>query len=232
MTYRNDLQSLKTIAKRLARGKRIAHHEALDLIAVKLAQPHWNALTTAWERGWRPTPESVDALIESPTTPSPAVTAIPVLGTPFGEEEVLEIDGHPYSLEGDLEVVLAGRGWAICVHQAPSEEPSIEVYNRSDDNPALNPDFVAKALAIGNVAAERMRERIAADWPRRSTKPDAKGRTQHPLSDGGGVSSRWYCLHCDAASSGAEMAGNMWHCPRCNATPIDIFGEPFWRGGA
>jgi hypothetical protein len=25
------------------------------------------------------------------------------------------------------------------------------------------------------------------------------------------------------------MADNMWHCPKCSATPIDIFPEPFWE---
>lgn len=62
MTNHNELHSLRTTAKRVARARRIAHHEALDLIARKLQQPHWNALTAAWDKGWRPEPEAVEAL--------------------------------------------------------------------------------------------------------------------------------------------------------------------------
>lgn len=54
MRLPKQLQSLKTTAKRIARASRIAHHEALDLVARHLEQPHWNALTTAWDQGWRP----------------------------------------------------------------------------------------------------------------------------------------------------------------------------------
>ena len=45
-------------------------------------------------------------------------------------------------------------------------------------------------------------------WPRRSTKPDADGQAQHPLSKG--VASKWYCLHCDAESIRATEPGAGW----------------------
>jgi hypothetical protein len=138
------------------------------------------------------------------------------------------IDAHDYTTEIDFEVVMYGQGWAICVEQAPSEKPVIEIYDDSKDNPILDPAFVSKALKIAHAAAEELRARIASDWPRRSTKPDAKGRALHPLFRERGLSKEWHCLHCNAVSTGAQIAANMWHCPKCSATPIDIFAEPFW----
>jgi hypothetical protein len=227
MAQHNELQSLKMIAKRLARESRIAHHNALDLIASQFGQAHWIALTSAWENGWRPEPKMLESLLNPTDSANAALMAIPSLGMGLGVEEHGTIDGHPYSLEIDFEVLMGGNGWCILLEHAPSESPVIEVYDRNESNPILNPEFKAKALAICHEAADRLRARIAVDWPRRSTKPDADGRAQHPLSKG--VSSEWHCLHCDGAFSGAQMAENMWHCPECNATPIDIFAEPFWK---
>jgi hypothetical protein len=227
MTKTNDLQTLRTIAKRRARKSRIPHHHALDLLAVELGQPHWNALTSAWEKGWRPEPTVLDSLATPTSSKVADPMTIPVLGIGLVVEEQGVIDGHPYRLEIDFEVVMRGKGWCILLEHAPSELPVIEVYERSKDNPILNEAFKEKALAICHKAAERLRARIAVDWPRRSTKPDANGQAQHPLSKG--VSRNWYCLHCDADLSGAQMAKNMWHCPKCNATPIDIFSVPFWK---
>jgi hypothetical protein len=227
MTPDKQLQSLRTAAKRIGRARRIAHHEALDLVARQLGRPHWNALTAAWDKGWRPRPADVESLSSAEETIDVDVMAIPVLGLGQGVKEHGYIDGHPYSLEIDFEVLMGGDGWAICLEHAPSEKPLIEAYDQSDTNPILNPLFVSKALEICNKAADKLRARIAADWPRRSTKPDADGQAQHPLSKG--VASKWYCLHCDGESTGAQMAENMWHCPRCNATPIDIFISPFWK---
>lgn len=232
MTQYNNLKSLKIFAKRLARTKRIPHHEALDLIAEELGQAHWNALTSAWETGWRPKPLHLETLADSPNAPDPAVMAIPKLGLGLGTEEHGNIDGHAYSLEIDFEVLMGGQGWAICVEQAPSEKPAMEIYDDREDNPLLNPQFVSKALEICNVAAEKLRARIAADWPRRSMKPDADGQTRHPLFKDRGLSNKWYCLHCDELSTGAQMAANIWHCPKCSATPIDIFAEPFWKAAS
>lgn len=227
MTHRNDLESLKTIAKRLARRSRIAHHKALDQIAHQLGQAHWNALTTAWTKGWRPEPKALEELTNPKDCADAGVMAIPMLGIGLGVEEHGSIDGHPYTLEIDFEVLMGGDGWCILLEHAPSESPVIEVYDHNDSNPILDPDFRAKALAICHEAADRLRARIAVDWPRRSTKPDMDGQTQHPLSKG--VSSEWHCLHCDGAFNGAQMADNMWHCPKCNAKPIDIFAEAFWK---
>lgn len=227
MELHNQLQALRTTAKRIARARRIPHHQALDLVARHLRHPHWNALTVAWNAGWRPTPADVVSLATADKTIDEIVMAIPAVGVGQGATFHGDIDGHPYALEIDFEVHMVGEGWAICLEHAPSERPIVEIYDQSDTNPIINPVFKSKALALCGDAAEKLRARIAADWPRRSTKPDAEGQAQHPLFKG--LASKWYCLHCDGESSGAEMASNMWHCPRCNATPIDIFISPFWK---
>ena len=229
MTNYNNLKSLRTIAKRLARQQRIAHHEALDALANAFAFPHWKALTVAWEKDWRPDPEKLDAFIRAWNAEDADPQARPPIGLGFATEEHGSIDGHDYTIEIDFEVLMGGEGWAICVEQAPSESPVIERYGDSESNPILDPEFRSKALMIAYAAAEKLRARIASDWPRRSTKPDKEGRALHPLFRERGLSSEWHCLHCDAASTGAQMAANMWHCPKCSATPIDIFPAPFWR---
>lgn len=225
MTVPNDLQSLKTIAKRIARQMRIPHHEALDLLSKRLGHPHWNALTAAWGKGWKPHQSAIDALAEFSSDTD--LMAIPTLGIGQGIKRSGFIKGHPYSLDIDFEVLMGGEGWCILLDHAPTDKPVIEIYNERQDNPILDPEFREQALVICYSAAETLRTRIATDWPRRSTKPDAYGQTQHPLS--GGLSSKWHCLHCDGAFSGSQMAKNMWHCPTCNATPIDIFVAPFWK---
>ena len=231
MTERNELHTIKTTAKRIARAQRIAHHEALDLIAQELQHPHWRALTVAWGKGWRPSKSQMEMLPDFEAVGRPYS-----LSKSTGDEaEPLakytgEIDGHPYSIEIDFEVVMAGRGWTILIEQAPSDTPYIEIDRRMKNNPIEDSGFRARALEIANNAAEELRARIAADWPRRSTKPDAEGCALHPLR--GELSSEWHCLHCDGEFTGTEMAANMWHCPQCSATPIDIFGEPFWRAAS
>ena len=230
MTDLGELQSIKIIAKRVARTKRIPHHAALNLVANALAHPHWRALTVAWRKGWRPGSAQVNTLRKNLTADErPYARPHPSAARALNDEIAGSIDGHPYSISLDFEVLMQGRGWAIWVGQAPSEPPKIQRTDRRiATSPITNPEFIEKALAIANSAAEQLRSRIAADWPRRSTKPDAKGRVRHPLSSD--EASEWHCLHCDGALAGTEIASNMWHCPRCNASPIDIFATPFWRG--
>lgn len=225
MTIHNDLRSLKAIAKKIARENRIPHHEALDYVAKHIGQPHWNALTTAYAKGWRPQPAATETL--DGLTNDPDLMAIPTLGVGQVVKRTGFINGHPYALEVDFEVVMGGAGWAILLEHAPSEKPVIEIYDQRGDNPLRDPNFEAEALDICFKAAVDLRKRIAADWPRRSTKPNAEGQAQHPLSKG--LSSTWHCLHCDGVLSGSQMAANMWHCPECNANPLDIFMEPFWK---
>lgn len=230
MTDHDDLHTLKTIAKQLARANRIAHHHALDLVARKLGRPHWNTLMGDWNKGWRPSPTEIESALDSEPN-GPDHEEIPTDAYPAArvDERQGELDGHAYEISSDiLGVCIGGHGWAIFVDAAPSIEPEIEIYDGVKDNPANDVAFVLKALKIANDEVERVRAQIAKDWRRRATKPDAKGRTTHPLRSGG-KSNEWYCLHCDGEFSGEQMATNVWHCPSCSATPIDIFPVPFWR---
>lgn len=227
MISRNNLQSLKIIAKRITRARRIAHSQALDLLAEKLKQPHWRALTVEWRKGWRPEANALHALKHCERTIDSEVMNIPILGIGRGTEESGVIDGHLYTLNIDFEVIIGGYGWCILLGHAPSEKPIIEVYDQSSDNPIHDANFKGKALAICRQAAEKLRSRISMDWPRRSTRPDKSGQVQHPLSKS--LASKWHCLHCDHEAAGREMVNNMWHCPKCSASPIDIFTAPFWK---
>jgi hypothetical protein len=136
------------------------------------------------------------------------------------------IGDQPYELEvGFDDVLMGGNGWYLHLGHAPSEPAEIETY--STPNPLDDKAFFAEVLKIANKAADGVREAIARDWPRRSTKPDKDGVALHPLF--GGASAEWFCLHCDARSTGAEMAANMWHCPKCSATPLDMHTAAWWK---
>ena len=118
-------------------------------------------------------------------------------------------------------MVMEGRGWQIVVPEAPSASSKISVTDRRIKlNPILDEVFHDRALRVAQIRAEQVRARIASDWPRRSTVPDADGNVQHPLF--GGVADKWFCFHCDQVFSGRQMAVNLWHSPACSASPIDI----------
>ena len=220
MTDLTELHILKAMAKQRARARRISHSKALDSIAAELGQPHWNALKAAWNRGWQPTGEQLECLR------GPLDQMVSPRGISFVEESTGEIKGEPYQLDIGFDYALIGGiGWAIYVGHAPSEEAEVETY--VTPNPLDDAAFFSEAMKIINLAADRVREAISRDWPRRSTMPDAKGRATHPLFKG--TSAEWFCLHCDGESTGRQMAANMWHCPKCSATPIDIHPDPFWR---
>lgn len=221
MTERNELHTLRTLAKHLARGKRIPHHQALDMVAAQCAHPHWHALSGAWDKGWRPTAEQLQAIAE--------------LRTDGASQELVDshdaqrgtIAGEPYELEiGFDDVVVHGKSWCVHLGHAPSEAATIERYAKP--NPLDDGAFFAEIMKMANAAADGVRESISHDWPRRSTKPDADGRAMHPLMKGS-PSAEWYCLHCDGKSTGAQMASNMWHCPSCSASPLDMHATAWWK---
>lgn len=241
------LDTLKTLAKKLARARRIKHIGALELIARQLNFPHWNALTVDYKKGWRPSStqiEDLQGLVDSanpirarePNSPGwNQISSIPGIvlracvspprdtSDPLAAGEFLgELDGHDFRLRVCFDdVIMEGRGWQIVVPEAPSASPEINVTDRRiKSNPILDDCFRDKALKSAQIRAEQVRARIASDWPRRSTAPDYDGKVQHPLF--GEVGSLWSCIHCDQVSSGRQMAENLWHCPACGATPIDI----------
>lgn len=106
MTIRNELDTLRTFAKRLARKHRIPHHSALDIIAMQYGHPHWNALMKAWDKGWRPAPHELTDINE------PSVTESPIRGVGFVSTSQGVIAGEPYTLEvGFDDVLIGGNGW-------------------------------------------------------------------------------------------------------------------------
>ncbi|MER8400415.1 hypothetical protein [Mesorhizobium sp. M1348] len=248
------LDDIKAVAKRLARARRIQHIVALEHVAVALGQTHWRGLTEAHKQGWRPSAEQLKGLkclfmagappINGVMASSDIESVYGVMGdsltfTRWVPEDVSPLDaeqlygtlnGEAFCLLGDeFEVAIAGRGWEITVDQAPWATPVVRVTDRRiKAMPVTNEAFRARAIQILEIRARRMHAEVAADWPRRSTMPDYKGRVKHPLS--GGVAAHWYCLHCDNRQEGRSLALNLWHCPDCRASPIDIYIKPFWRG--
>lgn len=220
MTDRNELDTLRTFAKRLARKHQIPHHNALDIIAKQYGHSHWIALMKAWDRGWCPTPwELID--INEPIDCESAIRGVGLVKTTEGD-----IAGKPYTLEvGFDDVLIGGNGWAIYLDHARSKPAKIETYTKP--NPLDDKAFFSQVMKIAMEAADGVREAIARDWGSASMQPDKDGNAKHPLF--GGVSAEWFCLHCDARSTGAQMAANMWHCPKCSATPIDIHTHAWWK---
>lgn len=217
MTDRNELQNLRTLAKQLGRGRRVPHHQALNIVATRCGHPHWKALTGAWEKGWRPTPEQLALFSGRGEAPRESR---------FGDVYDGTIHGVPYELTiGEDFAAVSGNGWSVYLGHAPSEAARLEVYRKP--SPLDDGAFLAEVMKIANAAADEVRAGISRRWPRSSTKPDAQGCTAHPLSYG--VSAEWHCLHCDAKSTGAQMAANMWHCPQCSAAPTDIHATAWWN---
>jgi len=231
----DQLVLLHKTAKRLARATRIPLHQALDIVATQCGHPHWNELTKHWKKGWRPTEEQLASLPQDNTSPRHTLHTDPtdMAKTQRIKDQSGTIDGRPYDMTSDIMGVCIGEvyWWSMYVDAAPSIPPKIETYNASPDNPIFNEAFRAKVLKIATEEADRVREQIASDWPRGSMRPGKDGIAVHPLFSNF-RSATWYCLHCDGSFESRQMAKNMWHCPTCSATPIDIFPTPFWKGNA
>ena len=215
MTERDHLRDLKRVAKDMARSRQLPLNEAQNEVAISLGFPHWAGLMSKLKSGHSLTDQDV------------ATAQDAALGGEYYPHEGT-IDGHPYHLcESLRDVIMHGKGWRIVIFEAPSAPPLVSVTDkRFARNPINDPNFVEAALRVAQWKATQVRANIARDWSRRSTKPDAQGVVTHPLSGEGGDT--WFCLHCDAKISGRDIARNLWHCPSCSATPIDIFSDPFW----
>lgn len=235
MTEATKLSSLKLHAKRYARANRITLHQALDLVAEELGFAKWTKLLAASKNEWIPSSEqmaSVEAFV---------ALSLPAADFQAGHPEAMNrrfafleraehgmIEGHEYRLQVALhDVIMAGDGWSITIPENPGARPIVQTSTANDKRcPVFNPEFLQKALRLTRDRAAQVRGEISTDWPRRSTKPDHDGVVRHPLW--GDESAVWFCLHCDGKTTGTQIAQNLWHCPGCGASPLDIFNTAFW----
>ncbi|WP_051057211.1 hypothetical protein [Bradyrhizobium yuanmingense] len=222
MTIQNELDLFRSYAKSLARKLDITHTDALNIIAMQRRHPNWVALMKAWDKGWRPERhELMDANEESSLIES-SIRGFDKVKTTQGN-----IAGEPYTLEVYFdEVLISGNGWGIHFGHAPSEPAEIE--KLTSPNPLDDKAFFSQVMKIAVEAADGVREAITKDWGAAAMQPDKDGRAKHPLFKDV-FSAEWFCLHCDGQSDSAQLVANMWHCPKCSATPIDIFAVPFWK---
>lgn len=217
----DELSTLKLAARRFAKDMDISHSNALDVVAQICDFPSWPKLTKAHNKGWRPTwlqVERAECLKED-------IEAMKVPRDTSNDTE-FDVRGHKCTVTEDfMDVVIWGERWSISLGHAPSEPANVEKFGPCaiDD-----PEALAGAMKLLMEAADRMRDRIRADWKATSFTADEHGRMCHPLFERE-PSADWYCLHCDRKHNATEMAANMWHCPKCSATPIDIFPTPFWK---
>lgn len=238
MTKKNEIDTLKTLAKRYARANRIAQHEALNAIAVALDFPHWAQLAAKAKQGWLPNAEQLakaEALVHQihPGADDKENFIGKSFSRPVGEPiRQGKIGDHTYRLfEAFGDIRMEGDGWRILVGEAQFSQPLVEIEKpHADTSPVRQQDFLEAALVVADEEAAKVRAGIASDWPRRSTKPDAEGVVLHPLF--GEKSAEWNCLHCDGKITGAQLAENLWHCPGCGASPIDIFSAPACLDGS
>lgn len=234
MTSNDELRTLKRIAKSVAREMREKLATVQKRLAVELGYSHWPALVTASASERLATEEQLKKL-QAWVAPNSIEYAENLLAGaeiygPFGMvgNRKGQLDGQNFVLYSALaDSIIAGRGWAICVREAASAPPRIKSWDRRlKRNPMTDPVFVKKATDIAAVLATKTRAAIAKDWPRRSSLPDAQGYAIHPI--GRMKSKEWHCLHCDGEFNSRQITTNMFHCPECHASPIDIFHFPFW----
>ncbi len=238
MTNKNEIDQLKLLAKRFAHATRSNHRDALDAIAAELSFPHWKALTVKAGQGWMPSEDDLAKVDDFVREYFPSLGGRPQfieqsMSRPVGEPiKVGEIDGHAYQVfEFSGDIRMEGEGWRVLIGEADFSQPVVEVETtHKETSPANDRGFVDKALEVAETQAVKARAGIASDWPRRSTKPNAKGEVVHPIH--GDSAAEWFCLHCDGKMTGAQIAENLWHCPRCNASPLDIFTSPWWLEGS
>ncbi|MHA6325777.1 hypothetical protein [Roseivivax sp. CAU 1753] len=229
------LKKLKELSKRYARARQVPLHKARDTVAEVLGFSHWNDVTKAHRAGWTPTKEHVSAverlLIEAlPGDEAGGPRSGSFIGDSVFETDVEHgtIDGHEYSISASMgDVHMHGAGWHLHVPEAPNGEPLLEIAKQIEhEAPVYEAAFQQEVLGIAIKRAEQVRAGIASDWPRRSTKPDKDGLVRHPLN--GSEADKWFCLHCDTSITGDQIARSLWHCPRCDASPLNIFESPWW----
>ncbi|WP_107648244.1 hypothetical protein [Mesorhizobium helmanticense] len=230
MSNSDQLKELKTAARNIARARRIKHIGALEVIAQALGYPHWNALTNAERKGWRPSEADLAIARALVLAENPLISIDTDPWSVLGPDKFEgELQGHSYRVSTHSDDVrMWGRGWEVTLPEAPLAPARFRVTDRRlKANPIDHTNFRNAALEIASGWRKLVHARIASDWPRRSTVPDSSGRAEHPL--GHEVSDIWFCLHCDQSSTGVEVAANLFHCPRCLASPLDIHASPWWQ---
>lgn len=225
----DPLKELKSVARKIARARGIKHIGALEIVARSLGFTHWNALTVANKKGWLPSADNL-------ATAQAVIRVMNSTGSIDGDDELEmddepatgEIQGHVYRVSDELDdTFVRGRGWEVVLPEAPLAPPQFLVTDRRlKVNPIADQTFRNEALGIATRWRKGIHARVAADWPGRSTVPDSAGRAEHPLSHG--VSDTWWCMHCDQSFTSKQITANLFHCPNCLASPLDIHTSPWW----
>lgn len=238
MAKKNEIDTLKTLAKRYARANRVPQHEALNSVAAQLGFAHWTQLAAKTKQGWLPSVEQLAQVKAFARQSDPDLgqkerfideSSSPRVGEPIRQGKIGDDTYEVFETLGDIRV--EGDGWRILLGEALFCQPTVEIEKpHADNSPVRKREFLDAALKIADEEAAKVRAGISSDWPRRSTKPDADGVVQHPLF--GERSAEWYCLHCDSKLTGAQLAANLWHCLGCGASPSDIFSPPDWLDGS
>lgn len=235
MKQTNTLRKLKELSKHYARAREIPLHQARDFVAKELGLAHWNGLTKAYEAEWSPTQDQLEKverllnnslpLAEDAGSDHPSYLEASIFN--MGVQEGT-LNGHKYQITESLgDVRMYGTGWNLHVPEAPKKAACLEIAKQIEhDEPIYETDFQHQVLEVALTRSQQIRAGIASDWPRRSTKPDKDGRVRHPITKAN--SDIWYCYHCDASISGGQIAKNLWHCPSCNASPLDIHQTASW----
>lgn len=230
-----SLKKLKELSKRYARAQQVPLHKGHDTVAMALGFSHWNEVTKAHRSGWNPTQTQLTSIESLLIDLLPRDEAGRPEHGSYIEASVFEgdvqrgaLDGHEYSISVSLgDVNIYGTGWHLHVPEAPNSAPHLEIAKQIEhEAPIYEAQFQQQALKIALKRAEQVRAGIASDWPRRSTKPDKDGLVRHPIN--GVQSDRWYCLHCDSSMTGKQIAKSLWHCPSCDASPLNIFESAWW----
>ena len=237
MTNKNEIHTLKALAKRHARANRLPLHKALDQLAVHFEFPHWAALAGKAKQGWLPSDEQLASAEGFVRQSQPNVVGQEMfiehrmsrpVDEPLRQGKIGDYEFSVFESFGDIR--MEGDGWRILIGEAQFAQPVVEIEKtQGSSSPVNDREFLDAVLRIADEEATKVRAGISTDWPRRSTKPDAEGTVVHPLH--GDRSAEWFCLHCDGKITGALLAENLWHCPACGASPIDIFAAPFWLEG-
>jgi ribosomal protein L37AE/L43A len=230
-----SLKKLKELSKRYARAQQVPLHKGRDTVAVALGFSHWNEVTKAHKGGWNPTQTEVMRIENLLVDLLPGDDAGRPEHGSFIKASILEadvqygkIDEHDYQISVSLgDVDMYGTGWHLHVPEAPNKAPRLEIAKHFvHEAPVYEAQFQSRALQVALKRADQVRAGVASDWPRRSTKPDKDGLVRHPIS--GVDSDKWYCLHCDLSMTGKQIAKSLWHCPSCDASPLDIHENAWW----